>query len=75
MSPEILREIHLKMPASELFLLIDKVAGLQLFSCFPTGFMPASLLKKRLRHRCCLVNFVKFQSTAFFTEHLWWLLL
>ena len=36
---------------------------------------PATLLKKRLWHSCFPVNFVKFPSTPFFIEHLWWLLL
>ena len=36
---------------------------------------PATLLKKRLWHRCFHVNFVKFLKTLFFIEHLWWLLL
>ena len=36
---------------------------------------PATLLKKRLWHRCFPVNFAKFQRTPFFTEHLRWLLL
>ena len=35
----------------------------------------ATLLKKRLWHRCFPVNFAKFTRTPFFTEHLWWLLL
>ena len=35
----------------------------------------ATLLKKRLWHRCFPVNFVKFLRTPFFIEHLWWLLL
>ena len=30
---------------------------------------PATLLKKRLWHRCFTVNFVKFLWTPFFTEH------
>ena len=34
-----------------------------------------ALLKKRLWHRCFLVNFAKFLRTAFFTEYLRWLLL
>ena len=34
-----------------------------------------ALLKKRLWHRCFLVNFLKFLRTPFFTEHLWWLVL
>ena len=36
---------------------------------------PATLLKKRLWHRCFPVNFAKFLRTPIFTEHLWWLLL
>ena len=36
---------------------------------------PATLLKKRLWHRCFSVNFVKFLRTPFYIEHLWWLLL
>ena len=39
------------------------------------GLRPATLLKKRLWHRCFPVNFVKFLRTPFFIEHLWWLLL
>ena len=35
----------------------------------------ATLLKKRLWHRCFLVNFVKFQRTPFYIERPWWLLL
>ena len=46
-------------------LFFNKVAGLRL----------ATLLKKRLWHRCFPVNFVKFLRTPFFIEHLWWLLL
>ena len=40
-----------------------------------TGLSPATLLKKRLWHRCFPVNFEKFLRIAFFTEYLWWLLL
>ena len=36
---------------------------------------PATLLKKSLWHRCFSVNFAKFLRTAFFAEHLRWLLL
>ena len=39
------------------------------------GLRPATLLKKRPRHRCFPVNFVKFLKTPFCIEHLWWLLL
>ena len=39
------------------------------------GLRPATLLKKRLWHRCFPVNFVNFLRTPFFIEHLWWLLL
>ena len=34
---------------------------------------PATLLKKRLWHRCFSVNSVKFLRTPFYIEHLWWL--
>ena len=40
-----------------------------------TGLRPATLLKKRLWHRCIPVNFTKFLKTPFFIEHFWWLLL
>ena len=36
---------------------------------------PATLLKKRLWHRCFPVNFAKFLRALFFTEHLRWLFL
>ena len=36
---------------------------------------PATLLKKRLWHRCFPVNFVKILRTPFYIEHLWWMLL
>ena len=34
------------------------------------GLRPATLLKKRLWHRCFPVNFAKFLRTPFFKEHL-----
>ena len=40
-----------------------------------SSFRPATLLKRRLSHRCFPVNFAKFLRTAFFTEQLGWLLL
>ena len=46
-------------------LFFDKVADLRL----------ATLLKKRLWHRCFPMHFVKFLRTPFLIEHLWWLLL
>ena len=46
-------------------LFFNKVAGLR----------PATLLKKRLWHRCFPANFTKFLRTSFLTEHLRWLLL
>ena len=36
---------------------------------------PATLLKKRLWHRCFPMNFAKFLGTPILTERLWWLLL
>ena len=44
-------------------------------SLFFNKVRPATLLKKRLWHRCFLVNFAKFLRTHFLTEHLRWLLL
>ena len=35
----------------------------------------ATLLKKRLWHRCFPGNLDKFLKIPFLTEHLWWLLL
>ena len=35
----------------------------------------ATLLKKRLWHRCFPGNFLKFLRTPFFTEHIWWMFL
>ena len=35
------------------------------------GLRPATLLKKRLWHRCFPVNFVEFLRTPFFIKHLW----
>ena len=35
----------------------------------------ATLLKKRLWHRCFSMNFAKFSRKTFFIEHIWWLLL
>ena len=46
-------------------LFFNKVAGLR----------PATLLKKRLWHRCFPVNFAKLLRTPSFTKYLWWLLL
>ena len=36
---------------------------------------PATLLKKRVWHKCFPVNFAKFLRTPFVPEHLGWLLL
>ena len=46
-----------------------------LFFSEVAGLRPATLLKKKLWHRCFPVNFAKFLRTTFFIEHLWWLLL
>ena len=43
---------------------LNKVAGLR----------PATLLQKRLRHRCFPVNFEKFLGTLFFIEHIRWII-
>ena len=36
------------------------------------GLRPAILLKKKLRHKCFPVNFMKFLETPFLTERLRW---
>ena len=46
-------------------LFVNKVAGLR----------PVTLFKKRLCHRCFLVNFKKILRLPFFIEHLLWLVL
>ena len=38
---------------------------------FFCSLMPATLLKKRIWHRCFPVNFVKFLTTTFYIEYLW----
>ena len=39
------------------------------------GFRPATLFRKRVWHRCFLVNFEKFLRSPFLKENLWCLLL
>ena len=56
-------KIHRKTPVPES--LFNEVAGLR----------SATLLKKRLWHRCFPVNFAKFLRTPFIIEHVWWLFL
>ena len=55
--------------------LTGKFLRQSLFFSKVAGLKPATLIKKRLWHRCLPVNFAKFLRTPFFTEHLWWLLL
>ena len=55
------RKIYKKTPVPESFLI--KLRG------------PATLLDKRLWHKCFPVHFAKFLRTPFLIEHLWWLLL
>ena len=58
---------------------ISVLTGLKVLSlkckCLFYSLRPATLLKKRLWHRCFLLNFAKFLRTSFLTEHVWWLLL
>ena len=56
-----IRKIHRKTP----------VPG----SLLAANLRPATLLNKRLWHRCFPANFVKFLRKTFLTEHLRWLLL
>ena len=58
---EISHKIYQKTPAPE--------------SLRPWDLRPATLLKKRLSHRCFPVKFAKFLRTTFLSEHLRWLLL
>ena len=55
-----------------------KFAGKHLYQSFVfnkvTSLRSATLLRKRIRHRCFPVNFAKCLRTAFFIEHLRWLL-
>ena len=46
-----------------------------LFFSKVAGLRPATLLKKRLWHRCFPVNFVELFRTTFLKEYLRWLLL
>ena len=55
--------IYRETPALESF--FHKVAGLK--TC--------NFNKARLQHRCFPVNIANFVETAFFIEHVWWLLL
>ena len=62
-------------------LFFNKNAGFPLETFFyPLTFSgsiemrPATLWKKRLRHKCFPVKFVKLLKTLFFIELLWWLL-
>ena len=45
----------------------------QMGGSYPVRFV--TLLKRRLQYRCFPVNFAKFLTTFFFTEHLQWLFL
>ena len=49
--------------------------GVSLFPNKIAGLSPVTLLTKKLRHKCFLVNFAKFLRTAFFKEQPLWLLL
>ena len=50
-------------------LFFNKVAGLRIHQS--KYGRPATLLKKRIWHRCFPANFAKFLWTPFFIEHLW----
>ena len=58
---------------------IAKLAGKHLYQSLffnkVAGLSAATLLKKRLWHKCFPVNFAQFLETSFFIEYLWWLLL
>ena len=52
------------------FLIKLQVSGQSLFFNKVAGLRPVTLLKKRLWHRCFIVNFAEFIRTPFLTEHL-----
>ena len=58
---------------------IAKLTGKHLYQSLffnkVAGLSAATLLKKRLWHKCFPVNFAQFLETSFFIEYLWWLLL
>ena len=54
--------VHKKTPVLEY--LFNKIASLKV----------CNFIQKTLLHRCFPVNIVKYLRTAFFTEHLQWLL-
>ena len=75
--------VNLSMSRSSRSLMFFKIGVLKNFAIF-TGKdlhrslffnkVAPSLFKKRLQHRFFPVNTAKFLRTAFFIEHLWWLL-
>ena len=67
---------------SQVFLKIGDLKNFTIFTekhlCWSLFFNKVkayNFINKRLRHRCIPVNIAKFLRTAFFIEHLWWLLL
>ena len=78
----IVRSSHTRYSVKKVFLEISQNSQESTFSRVSfliklqaIGYRPATLLKKKPRHRRFLVNFVEFLITPFLTEHLWWLLL
>ena len=70
--PEVLRQ---KVVLRNFAKLIGKHLCQILFFNKVAGLRPATLLKRRLLHRCFPVNFRKLLRTPFLKEHLQWLLL
>ena len=68
-------EVSVKKVFSEILLNSLENTCVSLFLNKFAGLRPATLLKKRLWHRCFPVNFAKLLITLFLTEHLWWLFL
>ena len=60
---------------SSLKTLLKAAVKIEVQRCSIKGVRPATLLKKRLWHRCFPVNFAKFLRTSFIIDHLWSLLL
>ena len=66
------RAFYLKASPNCFYLFIYQILS---YMVDKLGLRPATLLKKRLWHRCFPMNFVRFLRKPFLTEHLQWLLL
>ena len=71
-----LRSSHRRCPIKkDVFKNVAELRGNHMCPSLFFNEVAATLLKKRLWHRCFPVNFAKFLRAPFLKEHLWWLLL